>query len=126
MVLAKVGTVTVWGWKRALGMLSNRSDTTTVTFRQCTEKNKKEAERARKVAQSERQDDNDGQPMKKNGNEQMEVTDEEDGGGGRCSATLGRYWKESYPELKPMDMVRAHGTKRGVKMVISSKKIRWK
>ena len=77
MVLVKVGTVTVWGWKRALGMLSNRSDTTTVTFRQCTEKNIKEVERARKVGQSERQDDREGQPMKENDNEQMKVTDEE-------------------------------------------------
>jgi hypothetical protein len=119
MVLVKVGAVTVWGWKRAFDMLSIRSDTTTVTFRQCTEGNIKEAERARKVVQSEQQADRE-EPLKENDNdEQMEVTDEEDGGDGNCSATLGRYWKGSYPELKPMDVVRAHGTKGGIKMVIS-------
>ena len=121
MILVKVGTATVWGWEKAYEMLSNRSDTTTVTFRQCTEKSKKEAESARKVAQSERQDGCDGHLMRNKGNEQSETTKEEDGGDGSCSATLGRYWKDSYPELKPMDMVRAHGARGGVKMVISQK-----
>jgi hypothetical protein len=41
---------------------------------------------------------------------------------GNCSALLGKYWKDSHSELKPMDMVRVDGTENGVKMVISKQK----
>jgi hypothetical protein len=119
MVLVKVGTEVMRSSERAFKMLKMRSDSTTTTFRQCTEGNITGAERARTVAQSEQQADREGEPLKEDDNERMEVTDEEDGGGDDCSATLGRYWKDSYPELKPMDMVRAHGTRGGIKMVIS-------
>jgi hypothetical protein len=51
--------------------------------------------------------------------ERMELTNEESGEEGNYNATLGKYWKDSYPELKPMDMVRADGMGGGIKMVIS-------
>ena len=113
MVLVKVGTEVMRSSERAFKMLKCGHISTTTTFRQCTEGNITGAERARTVAQSEQQADREGEPLKEDDNE------------GRWrrrrlqSATLGRYWKDLYPELKPMDMVRAHRTRGGIKMVIS-------
>jgi hypothetical protein len=56
--------------------------------------------------------------------ERTDLTNEDGAEDGNCSAALGKYWRDSYPELKPMDMVRADGMGGGVKMVISQQQNR--
>ena len=53
--------------------------------------------------------------------ERIEINNEEEEEEENCSALLGNYWKDSYSDLKPMDMVRVNGTE-GVKMVIAKQK----
>ena len=53
--------------------------------------------------------------------ERIEINNGEEEEEENCSALLGNYWKDSYSDLKPMDMVRVNGTE-GVKMVIAKQK----
>jgi hypothetical protein len=82
----------------------------------------KHVKRVTKQAIEEKEEENEQMEKEKTSDDGGSEDESEEQGGeevDRCSGTLGQYWKDSQPELKPMDVVRVRGTDGEIKMVIS-------